>query len=266
MLTRARLVLLLLLACAKTTPTLPTCEGDLLFGAPNAKTGLDSSSCGRGACTCGGKAFEPKTWSLADLNALRAFRLTKPFDEVTSDPYATPPAPVSVPVDAVCGVVSEGNGAYHLADFDSVEAAFKAGAEPTHSGRCGVCSTLTDLAVYAGKPDLTAPVRDCGLNYLGAPMEQHVQCLRDLGFTLPCAQIWYWNTLHTRDACSSLCFAAIDDPYNKPDGGLNPCLQCDEDHSGVVFKAVAGRTRRNTGVPSSMCRPCSETRPFTHEY
>lgn len=263
---RRAAALLLLLSCSKTTPTLPTCEGTVLFGAPNAKTGLDSSACGQGVCTCGGEPFTPKTWALADLNALRAFQLTQPYAEVLSDPYADAGTWPAVPSDAVCGVISEGGGKYHLENFDTVEAAFKAGAEPTHSGRCGVCSTLTDLAVYAGKPDLTAPVRDCGLNYLGAPMEQHVQCLLDLGFTRPCAQIWYWNTLHTRDACSALCFAAIDDPYNEPDGGLNACLQCDEDESGVVFKAVAGRTRRNTGVPSSMCRPCSETRPFTHQY
>jgi hypothetical protein len=36
--------------------------------------------------------------------------------------------------------------------------------------------------------------------------------------------------------------------------------------SGPVFKAVAGRTRRNTGIASALCRPCSEVRPLLHDY
>ena len=116
------------------------------------------------------------------------------------------------------------------------------------------------------EPDLTAPVRQCGLDFLSGPMEDHVACLEALGFTRPCAQIWYWNTQNTKYACAEPCFAALEDPYHLPDGELNACLQCDEDESGAVFKAVAGRTRRNTGTPSSMCRPCSETLPFAHDY
>ena len=58
----------------------------------------------------------------------------------------------------------------------------------------------------------------------------------------------------------------LNDPYNLPDGSLNACLQCDEEQSGPVFKAVAGRSRRNTGLASSMCRPCSEVRPLDHHY
>ena len=54
-----------------------------------------------------------------------------------------------------------------------------------------------------------------------------VACLEDLGFTTPCAQIWYWNTLNTQDACLAECLAALDEPYNEPDGSLNaagvPC-------------------------------------------
>ncbi len=55
-------------------------------------------------------------------------------------------------------------------------------------------------------------------------------------------------------------------PYQLPDGALNPCLQCDEDRSGPVFKAVAGRTRRNTGIASALCRPCDEVSPLVHRY
>jgi len=55
-------------------------------------------------------------------------------------------------------------------------------------------------------------------------------------------------------------------PYHLPDGRLNDCLLCDEVQSGPVFKAVAGRTRRNSGLPNALCRPCSEVRPLVHAY
>lgn len=126
-----------------------------------------------------------------------------------------------------------------------------------------MCSPLTDLAVYIRQPDLTDPVRQCALS---GDQQATVDCLRDLGFDLPCAQIWYWNTLNTRQNCLDACMANFNAPYHHPDGTLNACLQCDEDKSGEVFKAVAGRTRRNTGVPSSMCRPCAEVLPLVHVY
>lgn len=39
------------------------------------------------------------------------------------------------------------------------------------------------------------------------------------------------------------------------DGHLNPCLQCDEDKSGTLFKYYSGRTRRNSGIKSEIDRP-----------
>jgi hypothetical protein len=39
-----------------------------------------------------------------------------------------------------------------------------------------------------------------------------------------------------------------------------------EVQSGPVFKAVAGRTRRNSGLPNALCRPCSEVTPLEHSY
>jgi hypothetical protein len=44
------------------------------------------------------------------------------------------------------------------------------------------------------------------------------------------------------------------------------CLLCGETQSGPVFKAVAGRTRRNSGLPKALCRPCSEVRPLVRAY
>lgn len=237
----------------------------VLFGVPDELTGLDTSQCAPRCDDCGGVAWSPPAYTADDFAAWRAASLVEPPASPTLDPYDSPPV-VTEGADTVCAVEPAGAGAYRLATYDSTAAAFAADALPTHYGGCGLCSTLADLAVYAERPDLTEPVRQCGLDHLTSPAEEHVACLTALGFTEACAWIWYYNTVNTRTACASECFSALDDPWHTPDGALNPCLQCDEDMSGDVFKAVAGRTRRNTGLPSTMCRPCSEVRPVEHIY
>jgi hypothetical protein len=114
-----------------------------------------------------------------------------------------------------------------------------------------------------GQNDLTAPVRACGLAGQGDAV---VTCLQKLGFDLPCAQIWADNVANTRTACLEVCLANLSAPYNLSDGSLNPCLACDEEKSGPVFQAIAGRTRRNSGLANAICRPCSEVRPLVHAY
>lgn len=262
--------LVFLLACASPAPSdsggLPeTCEdGPTLFGAPNAATGLGDDACGP-TCACEGEAWTAPPYDAADIAALRAWKPTVLYTPVNDDPYAGP-APEPIPEDAVCGFLAEGNDTYRVDTYADRAAAEAAGAKVTHTGTCGACSTLEDLAVYVEIPDLTEPVRACGLENLDGDREAHLACLRALGFTEACAWIWYWNTRNTQDACLAECLAALDAPYNAPDGSLNACLQCDEDASGPVFKAVAGRTRRNTGLPNAICRPCSEVTPLVHRY
>lgn len=235
---------------------------DHLFGLPNDKTGLDESRC-RPSCGCGDAGWVAPEWTSDKVAALRSWTLLDPPAEITSDPYASP-APVESGVCAV-RVVDRAARTYRLESFASAAEAEASGAYVTHQDRCGLCSTLTDLAVYAEKPDLTDPVRSCGLE-AGKDLEKNVACLQALGFTRPCAQIWAYNTRFTREQCLGPCIALLSAPYHEEDGGLNECLRCDEEKSGPVFKAVAGRTRRNTGVPSAMCRPCSEVIRLDHAY
>jgi len=239
----------------------PVCEGERLFGRPNANTGLGADMCGP-TCTCRGEPFEAPAYGDAEADALLAWTLGEPFAELTSDPYDDP-APPAAPDGTVCAVVEDDGMRYGLETYPSEDEARTAGAIPTHFGACGVCSTLADLAVYMRFPDLTAPVRDCAMRSDDA---EQMACLEGLGFTHPCAQIWFFNAHHTRDFCFLECIEALDQPYHHPDGTLNACLLCDEEQSGAVFKAVAGRTRRNTGIASAMCRPCSEVQPLLHEY
>lgn len=244
----------------------PTCDPNVLFGRPNDKTGLTDEQC-KPQCACSAEPFVAPEHTEADIQALSSWTLIDPPAPLVADPYASP-APPPGTADEVCAVLADPPGShdYRLVTYASEKAATDAGAITTHFGACGLCSSLVDLAVYMRYPDLTTPVRDCGIKYLKGPMDAHVQCLQDLGFSLPCAQIWYYNTVHTRAACELPCFSTLGKPYQNPDGSLNECLQCDEDQSGPIFKAVAGRTRRNTGIASALCRPCSEVRPLLHAY
>jgi hypothetical protein len=240
------------------------------FGRPNELTGLTSDQC-RPECVFDGSVFAPPDYSPAFVQSLLTnWTVTLPYPPITSDPYASP-APPDDPPGTICavlpGTADAGPRPYTLVTYASESDARAAGASPTHFGHCGVCSTLSNLAVYMRENDLTGPVRDCGLKGFGDGGEDaNVACLQALGFDLPCAQAWYWDTVHTRTVCLAPCIAEIKNPYQLPDGALNTCVQCDEDQSGPIFKAIAGRTRRNSGLPNALCRPCSEVRPLVHDY
>jgi hypothetical protein len=270
---RLRRLLLLLLAAAGCTRAgvgtgLDGGTCTVLFGRPNAQTGLSADQC-RPSCGCGGDTWTAPDYSTAFTDALLSdWTLETPYPPLTADPYASP-APPDDPPGTVCGVLPSGGGdagprSYVLNTYSSEAVARSAGASPTHFGHCGVCSTLENLAVYMRVNDLTAPVRACGLN--SSTPDANISCLRSIGFDLPCSQIYYYNTVHTRSVCLSPCLAAFGQPYNLPDGGLNDCLRCDEEQSGPVFKGVAGRTRRNSGLANALCRPCSEVQPLLHDY
>ncbi|HET9037869.1 MAG TPA: hypothetical protein VFN45_16775 [Myxococcaceae bacterium] len=203
----------------------------------------------------------------ADPRLLAALRASVPQNPigVGQDPYSTwagrtPPRP---PPDTVCGVRFEADRIhYRLATFASPAEAAGAGYRVTHTGGCGACSTLQDLAVYLERPDLTTPVRRCGMQ------PGTLGCIEALGFSHSCAQIWDFNVQNTRRECFGVCTRSwmSGEPSTRADGTLNDCLQCDEDRSGPVFKAVAGRTRRNSGIRSSIPRPDEQVAQVVHDY
>ncbi len=241
-----------------------SCPG--MFGLPTASTGLDEATC-KPVCDCEDAVFRPPNYSEADIARLEAWTLVEPPSELVSNPYDDPSA-FPDRSSEVCALMRDRTQvmAYRLRTFASAQAAQAAGGIVTHSRACGLCSTLKDLAVYIRQPDLTTPVRKCGLDHFAGPKDAHIRCLQDLGFELPCAQIWYYNTVNTRKDCLVPCIGGLGATYHKPDGSLNDCIQCDEDKSGPVFQAVAGRTRRNSGVPSGLCRPCNTVSRIVHDY
>jgi hypothetical protein len=199
-----------------------------------------------------------------------ALRSKIPDDPIPlqGDPYRTwrGRTPTPAPAGTVCGVAFEADRVhYRLATFPGEGEARSAGFAVTHVGACGTCSTLQDLAVYLERPDLTAPVRHCGIMLDDAAS---LDCIERLGFSDACARTWYFNARNTRHECFRLCVVswAEGEPPTRPDGRLNACLQCDEDRSGPVFKATAGRTRRNSGIRSSIPRPDEDVAHVVHDY
>jgi hypothetical protein len=206
-------------------------------------------------------------YSAALLAALRSKIPIEPM-ALHDDPYLTWAAagPPAAPAGTVCGVRFETDKIhYRLATFANTADARSGGFAVTHFGACGTCSTLQDLAVYMEKPDLTSPVRRCGIRWSASAS---LTCLEHLGFSAACAQTWAYNLLNTRHQCFSVCvwsWIENEAPTSK-DGRLNSCLQCDEDRSGPIFKAAAGRTRRNSGIHSSIPRSNEEIAPVVHDY
>jgi len=243
------------------------CRGESLFGRPSSNTGLDASQCTDTCPDCDGGPFSPPAYDEAFVAGLRAWRLLDPPSPVHANPYDSPPA-LPAADTRVCAVRIEDpeERTYRLETWPGARAAAEAGAIMTHDGACGVCSDLESLAVYAEVGDLTQPVRRCAVVGLLLGEERNLKCLYRIGFNAACASIWYWNTVNTRAACQDLCLQQVGDPYHTPDGALNDCLRCDEERSGPVFKAVAGRTRRNSGLATALCRPCAEVRPLSHRY
>jgi len=193
--------------------------------------------------------------------------------EVTEDPYLDPNNPPYTPTSsAVCGIRwsverdDRGLRKYHLKDFANSDLCSAENFTITHQGHCGACSTVQDLGVYI-RQNLTSATRNCGL--LGSLSYTLMRnCLHDLGFSDPCVSIWAWNIINTRTKCFKVCVWSYitNEPFNKPDGSLNDCLQCDEDLSGPNFKFFSGRTRRNSGITSAIYRPPDTIYNMEHCY
>jgi hypothetical protein len=257
------MIALFILGCPEQKePVNQTCEG--LFGLPSENTGLSDSEC-QPVCHCGESSWQPLSTTEETILSFEAATLLDGPEPLTEDPYSETPD-AAPDESAFCAIqrAEPDSTNYRLLTTGSEAEATEVGASITHKGACGLCSSLQNLSVYLRNPDLTDPVRECGMLGMLEGQEANIDCLMDIGFDFPCAQIWYYNTNHTRQVCLEPCLAALEDPHHNPDGSLNDCLQCDEDQSGAVFKAGAGRTRRNSGLASALCRPCDSVYQVTH--
>lgn len=124
---------------------------------------------------------------------------------------------------------------------------------------CGACSSMQDLAVYIETPNLQSAGQICGVDALSNVTEA-LECYMNVGFSRSCAAAWLYDTTNTRIHCLNVCFQYLGKPPNKdePNCPLNDCIMCDEVYSGPIFKKIAGRTRRDSGLVSFIIRNCSE--------
>ena len=226
------------------------------------------------SCMCGRYTFSEPAYDGYDVHALRSWKLLNPSDLLPDDPYSEPAfEPQDAP--AYCAAIPVGKRpqerTYRLETFPTERAALAAGGQITHRGRCGACSSFQDLAVYIEQRNLNRAGRLCGLQGTFGAKTQ-MSCLKKLGFTDACAQIWSFNVDNTRSECLGLCTATLAASNTVPDGSLNACLACDEANSGPIFKEFAGRTRRRSGLSSAIARPCLDARgepavyPIEHYY
>ena len=186
-------------------------------------------------------------------------------------------APAADPPGMVCGVLEQRHWTtaaiprlYALVTYDSAAAAAAAGAKVTNFGRCGVCSTLANLAVYMAATGYSSPrfaraVSRCSPGWrTSAPTSR---ASSSFGFDLPCAQAWASTRAHHPGHLPApLHRRPLRRRTTSPTAPLDPCLRCDEEQSGPTFKAVAGRDRRNSGIPNAICRPCGEVEPLVQSY
>lgn len=161
---------------------------------------------------------------------------------------------------------------YRLRTFPDPGSAVREGYVVTHHRRCGTCSSLSDLAVYVAKPDLTTAARTCARRLTAGAVKA---CLmEEVGLGEHCAETWTYNVLHTRRQCAAVCIKHyglwsvltndMGDAHADERGVLNPCLACDEYTSGPGFQYAAGRTRRASGLLSAINRAAAEIHSVDH--
>lgn len=180
---------------------------------------------------CFNLASERELASEKDLELFReakflnedAIALSVGFYNYTKDPYPRKAKGYNVDIDysKTCYVSFQDldRTTYNIIESTSPPES-EYGSYVTHTGPCGVCSSLQDLAVYISRRDLTTPVTKCAKMIIPSRKKQ---CLRNLGFSERCLYIWYWNTIYTRRGCLNICLRYQNSPRNQPSGKYNPC-------------------------------------------
>jgi hypothetical protein len=228
---------------------------------------------GDNPCPDGGDQIPQTDFSADVVNQFKSLQVTNPYT-LSCNPYndtecdTTPPQILTeLGDDAVCGIKYSTTTLdemscpieYGLMSYQSETAANADGAFPTHWGACGVCSTAHDLAVYIEFPDLTTKGTECTIRTL-SDFQDGIDCYTEVGYTEPCARIWAYNGINTREECFGVCakFTLSGAPNNSPAPTcrIADCLQCDEDMSGPAFQKVGARSRRRSGLLSKIARLC----------
>ncbi|KAF2068793.1 hypothetical protein CYY_009885 [Polysphondylium violaceum] len=217
--------------------------------------------------------FDPPIYNSTVYDAFASKTLLNPQETLDYNPYDINDFNTTLSNVSVCGVLypnENDRSTYYLVNYTSAQEAQEAGAYVTHLHSCGYCSTTQDLAAYMKYMDLTSPIRDCAIvSFISK--EISLDCIQKVAqFSHSCSIIWLYDSLNTRKYCLDICLYDYIHhvPNNVPTNStiLNDCLACDEEKSGPVFKVVAGRTRRDSGLKSAINRPPDSIYNITHYY
>lgn len=115
---------------------------------------------------------------------------------------------------------------------------------------------------------LFVAVHRVAYTYAWGGIEKAVVCIAALHFLVLCRLVFNPLGQNTGRNCWYKCLDCLFDcyPYNLPDGSMKPCIACDEEISGPIFKKFAGRTRRDSGLSSAIWRPPQDIYQVEHYY
>jgi len=155
---------------------------------------------------------------------------------------------------------------YRLQSVPSLDTAIADGQYITHTGACGTCSSLQDLALMIEYPNIPYKAQQCffrstALKYI----DEAITCYEEVGFTLSCSTtLAYHQRSIVQKECGYQCAAwAYDGDLGNPScqdvSGCGACV--DELGISARLELVAGRTFANSGYPSQKAQQCSDIAP-----
>eukprot|EP00567_Pseudictyota_dubia_P000005 CAMPEP_0197464492 /NCGR_PEP_ID=MMETSP1175-20131217/64050_1 /TAXON_ID=1003142 /ORGANISM="Triceratium dubium, Strain CCMP147" /LENGTH=235 /DNA_ID=CAMNT_0043000473 /DNA_START=379 /DNA_END=1086 /DNA_ORIENTATION=+ len=185
--------------------------------------------------------------------------------------------------EAVCGFTFNNEGetcngnTYGMKTFESRSDAENAGANVTHLGACGVCSSAQDLAVMGKKSDeISSEFQSCGTKFftkafvlpngdVNTEFGTLVSCISELGYTDDCGLLWAYQVAVSAALCTDECSKGEPFYGAPPACELSGCLKCAAEKEGFAFNKLAGRTFLNSGIRDTIVRPCKDFASIVHD-
>lgn len=156
---------------------------------------------------------------------------------------------------------------YRLTTVPSLEDAIAEGQYITHTGACGTCSSLQDLALMIEYPNLPYKAQQCFFRSSALKnIEEGIACYQEIGFTQTCsATLAYHQKRIVDKGCGYQCATwAYDGDLGRPScedvTGCGPCV----DNFGITaqLELISGRTFANSGYPSQKAQQCVNIAPI----
>lgn len=154
------------------------------------------------------------------------------------------------------------NHSYRLRTVESLEDAIATKQYITHTGACGACSSLQDLAIMIEYPEIPYRAQQCffrsnALKYI----DEAITCYEEIGFTTTCsAALSYHQKRIVDEKCGYQCAAwGYDGDLGRPScDDVSGCGACVDGKSiSARLELVAGRTFANSGYPSQKAQQCA---------